>query len=65
MNFIEFQTEKGDSILPLFINIERIAYFEPHPTIDDSTQIVLVGGKNLIVKNSFDIVKLKLGLEKP
>jgi hypothetical protein len=65
MNFIEFQTEKGNTILPVFINVESITFFEPHPTIDDSTNIGLVDGKHLTLKNSVDVVRGKLGIDKP
>jgi hypothetical protein len=65
MNFIEFQIEKGDFIQPVFINVESIIYFQPHPTLDDYTQIGLVDGKHLTVKNMFTSVRGKLGIDKP
>jgi hypothetical protein len=62
MKFIEFQTEKGGNLEPVFINAESITYFEPSPE-KNTTLISFVGGGFIRVKNSFPVVREKLNVD--
>jgi uncharacterized protein YlzI (FlbEa/FlbD family) len=64
MKFIEFQTDKGGNLEPVFINAEYIVYFELNPE-KDTTTIAFVGGNFIRVKNSFPVVREKLNVDNP